>query len=135
MGCDIHVRAERQTTAGWVPLDLGPGKYGDESDPPSEREYFIDRSYSLFALLGMTHRRPEVGPVVADLRDFPKDAHAETRARFESWTVDAHSPGWITFGEICEHALHPEIADLLVQLHASQVSFEKTDRLVFWFDN
>lgn len=131
MGCDMHTHLERQTDAGWVNVSL--------------HRFDYCRSYTLFAELGMTYRRPEVGACIGDLRGIPDDAAATTREAYEGDcdSVGAHSPGWWTIDEIRSSLpLDLELCQDQQRFHflrrleaAIGEPLRGTDRIVFWFDN
>lgn len=127
MGCDMHFHLERLLEGGWINVATPRFDYW--------------RSYTLFAELGYRGRR-EVASV-AELRGMPEDATAESREDFESWTVDAHSPGWLTIGEILASLPEdPELRADQQRFHflerlqqAVREPLNSGDRIVFWFDN
>lgn len=88
MGCDIHGYIEVKKYdwyPGWdVCLDIGS---------------IVGRNYDMFALLFGVRNRASYIPL-AERRGLPADISEEAKKDYDEWESDAHSPSWITWGEI-----------------------------------
>lgn len=84
MGCDIHCYAEK----------LNGKKYKQV-----KCNAFDDRSYGTFGFLAGVRNYSDVQPIV-ERRGFPDDASPKTKATYEDWGCDAHSPSWLSVEEL-----------------------------------
>lgn len=109
MGCDIHVmtEAKRKDCWGdrWVNVDnwrYNPyhGRYEGEPELDVE-EIYRERNYELFSFLAGVRNYGNNLSLGFD-RGFPEDASEQTAALYESWGIDAHTPGYVTLAELKE---------------------------------
>lgn len=130
MGCDIHMFIE--------------GKLKGEDEWTLINQPDVDRWYSLFGKLAGVRGSQE--PIV-EPKGFPTDASKATRAVYEYWGPDAHTPSFLTWEEIIE------VRNYFRDNHAredfnywevfgwDEPATEDEDqpfsdiRAVFWFDN
>lgn len=102
MGCDIHVCIEHwsEYAGRWVSLD----HFVEDEDDHSKLIHLpprVMRNYALFtALAGVRDNGGHTVDRIDDSRGIPRDANARTRAEYESWGSDAHTPSWVTLAEL-----------------------------------
>lgn len=129
MGCDIHALIE------W------PGK-GPTLQVVAEIN--LPRDYDLFGLMADVRTRDDVTPLF-QARGMPDDLSHEARYRYEKWGDDAHTPSWLSPGDLSRVAdayrAHPrcwsdtvQVLDGIVALMRA-LGVAKPPRLLFWFDN
>lgn len=133
MGCDIHATIEERPHGSWW------GKCKD---------YNIDRSYILFAMLADVRNGYGV-TAIAEPRGVPEDASFEFKEEVEEWDSDAHTKSWLTFRELREYAekVLPYKFDSGEEYDYRELDFYQTMKLVadrigednvricFFFDN
>ena len=111
MGCDIHLRVEKQTKDGWKPAEeMIPNKYaGEEGEPATlPARFYNGRNYDLFAILAnVRNGRGFAGcdtgdgfTPIADPRGLPDDVSDEVKEDSEGWGCDGHSHSWFTLAEL-----------------------------------
>ena len=122
MGCDIHAFLERKDGDKW--------KFFQEVD--------IDQSYTLFALMAGTLRRPDIEPVI-EAKGIPNDMSIEVADWWYN-DPDRHTPSWLTLDEVSVAALRLLVLEgcrildkVLSTMEA--IAAEYPVRLVYWFDN
>lgn len=166
MGCDIHTYVEKKVNGNWHNIDAWHiNEYYDPEKPedcePEYSCYGFDngRDYQLFAnLAGVRGEYPwSLKP-----KGFPEDAAQATYKEFKTWDMDAHTPSYLTYGELLSFStaltlkqLNPydsgsnsveeffnDFKDYLYRQDRYHYKYikneeEKLDlyRIVFWFDN
>lgn len=86
MGCDIHLYAEKRSPDGaWQVVDAV--------------DALTHRSYGAFAFLANVRNYSQITPIAAP-RGMPDDASTEAASDFERWSMDAHTPSWLTLDEL-----------------------------------
>ena len=85
MGCDIHAHAEHKIGGAWRHVAIAPP--------------FDWRDYGVFGFLADVRNYSGVPPISAP-RGFPDDASAETKADYECWGCDGHTPSWLSVTEL-----------------------------------
>jgi hypothetical protein len=112
MGCDYHPHIEMQATDGtWHRAeDIVPDPWYDPNEPvsnwnqPEVRDQWgkPGRNYELFTMLAGV-RGPE-HMAITPPRGIPDDVGDETRAEYEAWSIDAHTPTWYTARELAANS-------------------------------
>lgn len=153
MGCDIHIWAERKTTAGYEAID--GVKFAEGLQP------FDWRSYAMYGFLAGVRNYSAVPPI-AEPRGVPADASDEVLDDFEGWDVDAHSSSWLSVEELAAFDYGAMMEDRRVMINGNggctaepgsgemmtyreflgdkfMADIERlrecgADRIVFWFD-
>jgi hypothetical protein len=96
MGCDIHSFAERKTENGYELIEgVNP---------------FDWRAYGMYGFLAGVRNYSDVPPL-AQPRGFPDDASAATKAKYEEWGRDAHTPSWLSVDELSAFNYDAEMED------------------------
>ena len=103
MGCDIHIFTELKTNGVWNNCDHWKYNqfYGqDEGEPELEQiPIYSRRNYDLFSFLADV-RNYARNPVFGFDRGFPDNASPQTKAEYDRWNLDAHTPGYCTLAEL-----------------------------------
>ena len=100
MGCDIHMYVEKKRNGKWMNAQSVLKLYEDSPpDVPHSDSFYSDRNYEVFGFIAGV-RREDLQYFEA--KGFPKDACAEVKALYEDWGCDAHTPSYLTLGELQE---------------------------------
>ena len=135
MGCDIHVFAEKKDDKGtWKSIP--------------RFSVFQDRNYTVFSFLAGVRRYDEIQAITLP-RGIPKDASSTAQNSFKSWGMDAHTPSWLSLGELMAFNYDQKVygdnsprlgtyrdfldADFFNDLE--KMKEKGVERIVFWFDN
>jgi hypothetical protein len=105
MGCDIHMYTEKKDHKGvWRCTDFYEVNQYYNEDEKDEWEpefnhfdFYRGRNYELFGVLAGV--RSEAVKFIPP-KGVPLDASKECQADFKRWDSDAHTPSWLTLGEI-----------------------------------
>jgi hypothetical protein len=159
MGCDIHTFREYSNVRPtfkdpkWICYDhwVTADDREEEHDPIQMdvvRPHDLPgRNYDAFALLACVRGEYDYS---LDPRGMPENASEIVLAEYESWGGDAHTPSYVTEGELLEllirmnlrppHEAMPRqkryINELLSYMESDRVQVQQSQkRIVFWFDN
>lgn len=115
----------------------------EEREPENALKWRIGRNYQLFGLLaGVRGRRADC--VTGNPRGLPNNVSEKVRGLFERWGMDAHTPSWLTYGELeSDVFLYRSVNsfglgvmrdEMKETISAYNLSNDEL-RAVFWFDN
>lgn len=94
MGCDIHIHGEKRDGDRWVHVKLPDIKHGRWED-----KAFGARQYGKFGFMADVRNYSAVEPICPP-NGLPDDASPETKAEYEDWSGDAHTPSWLTIAQM-----------------------------------
>lgn len=135
MGCDIHIYLEQERTINndkkWVSMDYyKKNPYYDKNDEEDSWQVEYDvveiyngRNYSLFSILAGVRNYGENSPIV-EPRGIPFDCCKEIRELYEKWGSDAHTPTYLTYGELKEYSKNKQMVK-----YSGMISKEQSDNL------
>lgn len=97
MGCDIHLFVEERVDGVWTMVIPKKG-YREERLGRWE----INRNYDLFTILAnVRSRRADIRPI-SDPKGFPEDVSEDVMSVYDQWSIDAHTPSYLTLRELVE---------------------------------
>lgn len=164
MGCDIHLFVERKENGNWVSADEwekvdSKRDYEDGLyyDVPWGKEFYHNRSYTLFSLLADVRNYWQLEPI-SDPKGIPNNLSPRVKAMFKYYESDGHTHSWYTLKELLDFNWNQKIKKtdeidkkeytIDYQEILSQTGFDKTleklkklddnpenVRIVFFFDN
>jgi len=134
MGADIHVYAEYNADGSWMPSPC----------QPLREPVLIWRDYNLFGILAPMGRRAS-NWAIAECRGLPTNMSKWAVEFFgaSEETQGLHHYSWLTFAEILETPLSPELNKIRIRSHFYKwLEFVKVpyvaldnQRVIFAFDN
>ena len=117
MGCDIHWHTEKKINDKW------------EHDPNAPE--FTDRNYLLFSILAGVRNYENIMPILPP-RGVPVDMSEGVAKEYKEWAGDAHTPSWLSLGELLTYDWNAEITQSgMVDFH-EYIKFKKNGEPTSW---
>lgn len=105
MGADIHTYAERKTQNNYERIDgITP---------------FDWRSYGMFGFLADVRNYSDVTPI-SQARGLPVDVSPAVFEAYEGWSLDAHSPSWLSVDELARFNYDQPIEDRRITIQLAE---------------